>query len=149
MSISTTIIERIQEIINTLYKGNKSLFAKDIEVSPTVIENIVGKRQGNPSFGVLQKIKFANDNIDSDWLLIGKGQMIKKNKNEALNSEKSTFKENLNDNKLEPLKKDLENARTTLENQKYIIDLQKDKIENLNQEVQKLKSEIELLKDKE
>ncbi|MDX6191592.1 hypothetical protein SGQ83_19715 [Flavobacterium sp. Fl-318] len=97
----------------------------------------------------LSKILENYPELSAEWLLTGKGKMIKEEKNEHLNSEKSTFKEHLNDNKLEPLKKDLENARTTLENQKYIIDLQKDKIENLNQEVQKLKSEIELLKDKE
>jgi hypothetical protein len=149
MSISTTIIERIQEIINTLYKGNKSLFAKDIKVSPTVIENIVGTRKGNPSFGVLQKIKFANENIDSDWLLIGKGQMIKKNIKEPLKSVTAEFKDDLNTNELELLKKELETTRTILESKNETIDTQKDLVNNLKAEIKRLTIEIELLKNQE
>jgi phage repressor protein C with HTH and peptisase S24 domain len=74
-----TINEKFNKIISELYSGNKRAFANSIGVAPTVIENIVGKRQGNPSFDVLQKIISANANINSEWLLSDRGEMLKSN----------------------------------------------------------------------
>ena len=55
-NISTmTINNRIEQIIEKLYKGNKRAFATAIGVAPTVIENVVGTRQGKPSYGLLEK----------------------------------------------------------------------------------------------
>lgn len=70
------INERFKVIINSIYKGNQSAFAKAIGVTPTVIANVVGSRQGKPSFDVISKI-CANANISADWLLTGKGSMLK------------------------------------------------------------------------
>ena len=50
------IQERIQEVIDTLYNGNKRLFANSVGISPTTLENVVGARQGNPSYLLLYKI---------------------------------------------------------------------------------------------
>ena len=72
-----TINEKFSKIIDELYSGNKRAFANSIGVAPTVIENIVGKRQGNPSFDVLQKTISANANINSEWLLSDRGEMLK------------------------------------------------------------------------
>ncbi|HEY3389431.1 MAG TPA: S24 family peptidase [Prolixibacteraceae bacterium] len=74
------INQRFEEIINQLYAGNKRAFSLAIGVAPTVIENVVGKRQGNPSFEVIQKVASANANIDTEWLLTGTGSMIKEEK---------------------------------------------------------------------
>ncbi|WP_320053942.1 S24 family peptidase [uncultured Acetobacteroides sp.] len=74
-----TINEKFSKIIDELYSGNKRAFANSIGVAPTVIENIVGKRQGNPSFDVLQKTISANANINSEWLLSDRGEMLKAN----------------------------------------------------------------------
>ena len=41
-----TINERMNHIIKELYGGNKRAFANAIGVSATVIENVVGTRQG-------------------------------------------------------------------------------------------------------
>ena len=41
-----TINERFNKIIKALFGGNKSAFANTIGVAPSVIDNIVGKRQG-------------------------------------------------------------------------------------------------------
>lgn len=41
-----TINDRVKIIIETLYNGNKRRFSSAIGVAPTVIENIVGTRQG-------------------------------------------------------------------------------------------------------
>lgn len=78
--MKTSVNQRVKNIIDDLYSGNKRAFAKEIGVSPTVIENIVGTRQGNPSFEVTQKI-YANANINLEWLLTGEGNM-RKNSND-------------------------------------------------------------------
>ena len=71
-----TINERLNQIISELYKNNKRAFSMQIDVTPTVIENVVGKRQGKPSFDVLEKI-CAKANISGTWLLTGEGSMLK------------------------------------------------------------------------
>lgn len=70
------INKRFEIIINSVYKGNQSAFAKAVGVTPTVIANVVGTRQGKPSFDVISKI-CANANISADWLLTGHGPMLK------------------------------------------------------------------------
>ncbi|ASZ11069.1 S24 family peptidase [Chitinophaga pendula] len=72
-----TVNQRVKKIIDDLYSGNKRAFATAIGVAPTVIENIVGTRKGNPSFDVCQKIISANANISTDWLITGIGEMLK------------------------------------------------------------------------
>ena len=74
-----TINERVNAIITELYNGNKRAFSIFIGVSPTVIENVVGTRQGKPSYDVLEKI-CAKANISGDWLLTGEGSMLKEEK---------------------------------------------------------------------
>ncbi|MDE6695525.1 MAG: hypothetical protein K2K25_01460 [Muribaculaceae bacterium] len=67
------INERIDTIINVLFRGNKRAFAKAVGISPSVVENIVGSRKGKPSYDVLTKI-CANANISAEWLLLGTGE---------------------------------------------------------------------------
>ena len=76
MGKNTGINGRFVEIINRLYAGNKRAFAQHVGISPTVIENVVGTRQGKPSYDVLEKI-CANANISAEWLLSGKGCMTR------------------------------------------------------------------------
>ena len=47
------INERFEEVIKTLYRGNKRAFAQAIGVSATVVENVVGTRKGNMNFEFL------------------------------------------------------------------------------------------------
>jgi transcriptional regulator with XRE-family HTH domain len=72
------INNRIKLLIKELCNNNNSAFARQIGVAPSVVGNIVGERQGNPSFEVLQKIinAFANV-INVDWLINGEGEMLK------------------------------------------------------------------------
>lgn len=72
------INDRVNLLIKEVSNGNKRAFAQIINVSPTVIENIVGKRKGKPSFDVIEKMAFAIDNINMDWLITGRGSMWKK-----------------------------------------------------------------------
>ena len=70
------IQNRFALIINELYGGNKRAFARAAGIQATVVENVVGARQGKPSFDVMQRI-CANANISAEWLLSGKGEMLK------------------------------------------------------------------------
>lgn len=70
-----SINDRIQEIIDSLYSGNKRAFSLAIGVSPSVIENIVGKRKSNPSFDVTNKIINSIEDINIEWLMTGNGKM--------------------------------------------------------------------------
>lgn len=67
---------RFNQIITTLFKGNKSAFASAVGVTPSVVDNIVGKRQGKPSFEVLEKVS-AIEEINIEWLITGNGNMLK------------------------------------------------------------------------
>lgn len=53
-----------------------------IGVTPSVIENIVGKRGGKPSYDVLEKILSAFAYINAEWLILGTGNMFKQNEEE-------------------------------------------------------------------
>lgn len=70
----------MQELINAISKGNKRAFSQLVGVAPTVIENIVGTRQGKPGYELLEKITFAIENINMDWLLTGRGYMLRDSK---------------------------------------------------------------------
>lgn len=79
------INERLTELIKTEYKGKKLAFAQAVGIPATVVENLVGTRQGKPSYEVLVKI-CANANVSSEWLLTGEGEMIKSERNIAVKS---------------------------------------------------------------
>jgi transcriptional regulator with XRE-family HTH domain len=68
-----SINERFNKIIKTLFGGNKSAFANAIGVTPSVVDNIVGKRQGNPSFEVIEKVSSIAE-INLDWLIADRGE---------------------------------------------------------------------------
>ena len=56
---------------------NVNSFSIKCDIQPQVVHNIVGGRQTKPSFDVLQKILSTFDDIDADWLIHGKGDMLK------------------------------------------------------------------------
>ena len=73
------INNRISLLIAKISNGNKRQFSLSIGVSATVVENIVGSRSGKPSFEVLEKIIYAIENINVDWLITGRGEMFTSN----------------------------------------------------------------------
>jgi hypothetical protein len=73
----TTIKERFEALIDYYANGNKSAFSRRIGVAHTVIENIVGKRGGDPSFSLMRNIFEALPDINLDWLMFGRGAMLK------------------------------------------------------------------------
>ena len=77
MSNPATINDIFEAIIASLFGNNKRAFSMAIGVSPTVIENVVGKRRGKPSFDVIEKV-CANANVSPLWLIAGIGEMLKR-----------------------------------------------------------------------
>lgn len=73
----TTINDRIKQLISDLFSNNKAAFSKAIGVSPTVTENIVGRRLSSPSYELIKKIVDSIENINHEWLLTGEGNMFK------------------------------------------------------------------------
>lgn len=70
------IIDRLQEIID--YAGlNVSSFAKKIGVVDQTIRGIVVQRRNKPGFDILAKILQTFTWINAEWLITGKGEMIK------------------------------------------------------------------------
>ena len=70
------IIDRLQEIIN--YSDlNVSSFAKKIGVVDQTIRGIVVQRRNKPGFDILAKILQTFTWVDAEWLITGKGEMIK------------------------------------------------------------------------
>lgn len=72
-----SINDRIEEIANHYFKGNKRAFAKHIGIPETSISNYIGKkRKSKPSAEMLEKIVNILG-VNSEWLLTGKGSMLK------------------------------------------------------------------------
>lgn len=77
MKEKSTINERVLYIIDNQCSGNRKKFAEKIGFKPQVISNIVSGRKSKPSFDVLNAIKTSFVYINSEWLLTGKGEMLK------------------------------------------------------------------------
>lgn len=67
-----TINDRIEQLINEKFDGNKAAFAKSIGFPPTGLSNYLGnKRRSKPSVEMVTKI-ITKLNVDPYWLLTGK-----------------------------------------------------------------------------
>lgn len=76
-----TINNRIKDVINKFYDGNATAFARIVNVGPSTIHSIIGKKQSIPTFTVISSIYEAlyKEGLSAHWLLTGEGQMIKEN----------------------------------------------------------------------
>lgn len=71
--------ERLKILCETYFGGNKSKMGKSLDVSYQNINNYLEKGK-KPSFEVMQKAYFLfADKINSDWLILGNGEMFKSN----------------------------------------------------------------------
>lgn len=73
-----TVNERIRHIIEALQLNNRT-FAQAINVDPAVMHNIASEkgRQSKPSFEVIEKIMLSFENINPDYLIVGKGYVFR------------------------------------------------------------------------
>ena len=73
-----SINERIQLIINEYYKKNVSAFSEDCGISQKTINDIVGKKKNEPSYGTISKILTAKAvKINPVWLQLGEEPKIR------------------------------------------------------------------------
>jgi phage repressor protein C with HTH and peptisase S24 domain len=77
MEIGTSIHQRVNELIYKMEGGNKSAFARAINLSTGALADIVGGRLNKPSFDVLTKITLAYPAVHPTWLLTGEQPMLK------------------------------------------------------------------------
>jgi len=73
------IIERIQQIIDH-EKLNISSFAKKIGVVDQTIRGIVIQKRNKPGYDLIVKILQTFNWVDPEWLILGKGEIQKANK---------------------------------------------------------------------
>lgn len=65
------------QLINHFASGNKTAFGRIAELESGLLAGIVGSRQSKPSFEVLQKILTGYPTVSPDWLLFGRGVMLR------------------------------------------------------------------------
>lgn len=75
MDVNNTVIDRIREIL-TREKISVEVFSKETGVSKNTLDSMF-KKGTNPSFDNLNKIISAYARYSIDWLLTGKGDMLK------------------------------------------------------------------------
>ena len=76
------IIERIQQIIDH-EKLNISSFAKKIGVVDQTIRGIVIQKRNKPGYDLIVKILQTFNWVDPEWLILGKGEIRKANKDKG------------------------------------------------------------------
>ncbi|GGE95736.1 hypothetical protein SAMN05443634_11031 [Chishuiella changwenlii] len=86
----SNINDRIKDLVLFFANGNNSLFASKLGISEANVRNYISKTE--PKFNILEKIA-NNFEINFEWLLTGKGEMLKQ-ESEIVNLEKNSF-ENL------------------------------------------------------
>lgn len=74
--METTINQRIELIIKSFKYRSVRAFADKIGVAQTSLNDIV-KNGAEPKYGTLEKIMKVEPLISSEWLLTGKGPMLK------------------------------------------------------------------------
>ena len=124
-----TINFRISQII-TYFGMNQNSFSKKIGMDNNVtIGNIVKGRKNKPSYDVIEKIILTFDSINSDWLITGKGEMIKGS--------------NINSNTISEPQKEYNKNKVCKE-----CAILKEQIFNLNKLIRSYEKQIELLEEK-
>lgn len=72
-----SINERLQEIVDKLFRRNSAAFAKAVGLPPTSVANYLNpKVASKPSADKLELI-IRKTGVDGTWLLTGDGQMLK------------------------------------------------------------------------
>jgi len=68
------INDRVHKLIRVL-DMNPTSFAESLEVSVTVIFNIIKGRRSKPSYDLIHNILKTYDKLNADWLIKGEGSM--------------------------------------------------------------------------
>jgi transcriptional regulator with XRE-family HTH domain len=90
--------ERLNAILKH-FKINASQFADEIGVQRASVSHVLSERN-KPGFDFIQRILDTYPSISADWLITGKGEMLKsKNVEQYLFSEMEVAEEAVNDDK--------------------------------------------------
>jgi phage repressor protein C with HTH and peptisase S24 domain len=84
-----SVSERIKDLYQHFGDGNLSAFSRQVGVSAQAIRDLMKGEKGGPSWPVLQNLLQAFPAINTEWLLLGQGKMLKSPspaKNSALHS---------------------------------------------------------------
>lgn len=89
--MKSSINERIKEVVE---KSGKSVraFAESAGIAQTTLNDCV-KGNTEPKFGLIDKILNVEPNINTDWLLTGRGEMYKVASNDTIGAKEYTVKE--------------------------------------------------------
>lgn len=80
-----TVNERLIFLLDELFKGNVSEFARVTGVPQPTLNNIVGNRMSKPSADNLERIINSIESLDANWLITGKGEMLRQDAKEGIN----------------------------------------------------------------
>lgn len=105
--MESTVNERIALIISEFKFKSKRAFAEKIGIAQTSFNDIL--KGAEPKYSTLYKILKAEPLISSDWLLLGKGDMIKEDINKE-NTEIISLKKELEESKKEIFRLEGENS---------------------------------------
>lgn len=106
-NINNALLERVLELVSHKSK-NKSDFARLLCMDQTTVNNqLLGKR--SISIDLIYRALNSFDDISSDWLLLGKGNMIKEDINKE-NTEIISLKKELEESKKEIFRLEGENS---------------------------------------
>ncbi|CAL2092143.1 hypothetical protein [Tenacibaculum sp. 190524A02b] len=139
------ISERI-EMIMKHFKENRNTFSKKIGLTNNVTIGRIINEDRKPSFDILNKIAVNYPEVDCNWLLTGKGKLIKEEKNVIVNSSTNDL------NVIETLEFLLKHNETFLKDKSFknyikmnmeylLIDEERDKKKKAIEELSKIASE--------
>ena len=145
-----SVNDRILYLIDSQLSGNKKKFAERIGFAPQVVFNIVSGRKSKPSFDVLEAIISSFDEISPEWLLTGKGAMLRGQSAPEVAPPPSEpafpgFIEKIQDLsvKVGRLEAENEHLRTAIEAKQREIEAQQREIEAQRREIEARQKEIE------
>lgn len=129
-----TINRRIEKLIE--HVGNKSSFSRAIGVRPSVIQNITGQKQSKPGFILIQKILTKFEDLNAEWLILGKGTIWKPEKSTTGKTQDQQAAL-INKTVKQEVKKQTEILEKLIESQKREINTLTSYIARLEKELQK------------
>lgn len=129
-----TINDRLEMLINELFAGNKSAFAKKIGQPPTGLSNYIGnKRRSKPSVDMIRQI-VESLGVSAHWLITGEGDHMQSLSNSVNTGDFSPVNVNGNMEVRQTSmsdKRELELLRATIADKERTIQIQQQLIEAL------------------
>jgi hypothetical protein len=75
--METTVNDRLNLLVDTFENGKKARFARAIGLSAQGAQSMLTGRQSEPGYQVLVQILNAYPQVSMEWLIFGRGEMLK------------------------------------------------------------------------